>query len=206
MTYPYVAHRTSRSDEGTPSSPIPTLNVLTDVPYGTGDERQFVYVRSSRSTKSPLANTVSGRSIFVRANEYIWLRLYIDNGAYPEPKCERLVGPTIARHTTVRVAIWDSPNKRLHVLRAWVYADNSEPKWVTDAVAVLTEKPRTLELRPSLSSQYSYEPPMYRSKPPLPSRAIVEPGGMLLGGNGLLGSCWQNRFSLLLAFSQRSTP
>jgi hypothetical protein len=199
--YPYVAYRAEQGApaQKTPASPTPSLDVLTDAP-GVSDERRFLQVITGRVTPSRPDGNIR-RSAFVRGNEPVRLWLYVDNGAAPEPNCASLTGATIARHTTVRVAIWDSPNKRLHIIRAWVFAENTQPTWITDAVAVVTEHGGTLQLTPSLSSQYS-ESPTYRSRPPLTSSAIIEPGGMSLGGDGLLGSCWQNRFVLFLTFHQ----
>ncbi len=202
--YPYVSHnpKPGTPGYGTPAAPTPTLNALTDVPHGIGDERQFVHVGITETNERPHANTITHRAVYAQDGQDIWLRIYIDNGAAPEPNCNMLTGPTIARHTTVRVATWDSPNGRLHVIRAWVYAENTNPTWITDAAPVLTQSAQTLKLSPSLSSQYSEQPKTYLSHPPLTSQAIVEPAGMLLGGNGLLGSCWHNRFSLLLMLRQ----
>ncbi|HSZ05438.1 MAG TPA: hypothetical protein VK778_09590 [Solirubrobacteraceae bacterium] len=199
--YPYVAHRAEQGapPQNTPVPTTPALDVLTDAP-GVSDERRFFQIITSEVPQPHSFGTVR-RSAFVRQHANVRLWLYIDNAATPEPNCEQLVGSTIAKHTTVRVAIWDSPDKHLHIIRAWVYAENAQPTWITDAVAVVTERADTLHFVPSLSSQYS-ESPMYRSRPPLTSSAIVEPGGMSLGGDGLLGSCWQNRFILFLTFRQ----
>ena len=199
--YPYVAHRAEQGapPQDTPAPATPALDVFTDAP-GVGDERRFLQLITGKITPSHAAGIVR-RSAFVRGRENVRLWLYIDNGATPEPNCAVLAGSTIAKHTTVRIAVWDSPDKRLHVVRAWVYAENAQPTWITDAVAVVTERADTLHFVPSLSSQDS-ESPMYHSRPPLTSSAIVEPGGMSLGGSGLLGSCWQNRFVLFLTFQQ----
>ncbi len=199
--YPYVAHRAEQGapPQNTPVPATPALDVLTDAP-GVGDERRFLQLITGKVTPSHPAGTIR-RSAFVRGHENVRLWLYIDNGATPERNCARPAGPTIATHTTVRVAVWDSPNKRLHSIRAWVYAESAQPTWITDAVAVVTERADTFHFVPSLSSQYS-ESPMYQSRPPLTSNAIVEPGGMSLGRDGLLGSCWQNRFVLFLTFRQ----
>ncbi len=199
--YPYVAHKEEGATEGTLATPTPTLNSMTDVNHGIGDEREFVHVAIG-GPERPHAANVTSRSVVAQGRQDIWLRIYIDNNAAEESDCERLIGPTIAVHTTARVAVWNSSNKHLHVLRVWVFAENANPTWVTDAVAVVTQSARTLKLIPSLSSQYSELPKTYLSHPPLTSSAVVDPAGMLLGGNGLLGSCWQNRFSLLLLFRQ----
>jgi hypothetical protein len=204
-TYPYVSHNSKPGEPGygSPSSPTPTLDVLTDVPHGTEDERKFLHVMVG-TAKRPHAVEIGKRSLLAQPSEYVWLRIYIDNGAYPEPDCNKLAGPTIALHTSVRVAVWDSPNKRLHIVRGWVYSENATPKWVTDAVAVVTTRPRHLQLVPALSTQYSEVPSTYLSHPPFQSAALVEPAGMLLGGDGLLGSCWKNRFVVLPVFKQVS--
>lgn len=200
-TYPYVAHSKEPGELGdTFASPVPTLDAMTDVNFGIGDEREFIRARAA-TAKRPRAQEITQRSVFVRNGQYLWLRIYIDNNSAAEPDCNALTGPTIAKHTTARVAIWDSPNERLHILRAWIYAANTQPTWITDAVAVVTQSPRKLQLVPSLSSQYSELPPTYVSHPTLTSSALVEEAGITVG-NGLLGSCWQNVFYVLPVFRQ----
>jgi hypothetical protein len=201
-TYPYVSQGSSSANPGygTPASPTPTLDVITDEPYN-GDEREFLHVTSG-SQQGPRAARITKRAVYARSDEAVWLRIYVDNGASPEHDCNELVGGTIATHTTVRVAIWDSPDLKLHIVRAWIYAANAEPRWVTDAVAVLTEKSRRLTLIPSASSQYSEKPAQFLQHPALTSDALVEPAGMLLGADGRLGSCWENRFVVLPVFRQ----
>jgi hypothetical protein len=196
--YPYVVH----GKVGTPASPMPTLDVLTDVSFGVGDEREFLHLAVG-TTKKPPAIYIAKRTAFLQTGKDLWLSVYIDNGAGPEPNCSQLVGPSIAQDTTARIAIWNSPNRRLHVIRGWLFASNAQPTWVTDAVAVITEGPRTLELIPSLSSQYSQLPARYHRHIPLKNDAILQPAGMRLEDNGLLGSCWQNRVAIFLLFRQR---
>jgi hypothetical protein len=187
------------SPNHTPASATPTLNVLTDAP-GEGDERQFLSIMTG-TTRGPHPGLRVYRSAFLRDNSLLRLRIYIDNGAEPEPDCNRLTGPTIAKNTSVRVAVWESPDKRLHIFRAWIYAENTKPSWITDAVGVITEGAHTLRPVPAASSQYSESPSAFDSYPQLKSYAITEPAGMVLG-SGLLGSCWSNRFLVYLVFRQ----
>jgi hypothetical protein len=199
--YPYVAHETE--GVGTPASPTPTLDALTDVP-GFGDEREFLHLATG-TIKKPPGIYINRRSVFLRADEDLWLSLYIDNGAAEhEHNCSQLTGPTIAQNTTVGVAMWDSPNRRLHIIRGWIYASNAQPTWITDAVAVLTEQPRTLEMVPRRGSQYSELPAQYHGHIPLTNDTILQSAGMRLEDHALLGSCWQNRVDVFYSFTRSS--
>lgn len=193
--YPYVAHEKTPAQENTPVSATPALNVLTDAPHGIGDERRFLQIRTGKATLH-YPDGVLRRSAYIRHHELVRLWFYIDNGAAPEPNCDKLVGPTIAKHTTARLSVWDSPDRHMHIIRAWIFAENANPTWITDAVAVVTEQARSLQLVPSLSSQVA-ELNGHATYSPLSSTSIVEPAGMELG-NGLLGSCWTNRYLLFL--------
>lgn len=199
-TYPYVSHETEGA--GTPAAPAPTLDALTDVPFGIGDEREFLHLATG-TTKKPLAIHITKRSVFLRAGEDLWLSMYLDNGASPEHNCSQLVGATIAQNTTVGINVWNSPNQRLHVIRGWIYASNAQPTWVTDAVAVITESPRTLEMVPRRGSQYTELPARYHGHIPLTNSAILQSAGMRLENNALLGSCWRNRVDVFLFFRQK---
>lgn len=198
--YPYVAHE--REGVGTPAAATPTLDALTDVSYGIGDEREFLHLATG-TAKKPLAIHITKRSVFLRTGEDLWLSMYIDNGASPEHNCSQLVGPTIAQNTTVGVNIWNSPGRHLHIIRGWIDAPNAQPTWVTDAVAVITESPRILGMEPRRGSQYTELPARYHGHIPLTSDAILQSAGMRLEDNALLGSCWRNRVDVFLFFHQK---
>lgn len=188
----------------TPTTSTPLLDSMVDRPYGVGDERQFLRVYAlhpQRWTKGYLPAMRQVASL--RPHDRVWLWLLVDNDAAPQPDCRNLSGPSIATNTRARLTVWDSADKKLHIVRAWVLADNAQPKWVTDAVAVTSSKPVTFQLDPAASWQYSKLSRRYATMPPLQDSSILASAGMVVGDHGLLGSCWGNQVVLRLVFSQR---
>ena len=191
--YPYVGR--------TMVSSVPVFDSVVDVPGSVGDERDFLRVEATKALTKRRPAWHLHRSALLRAGSMAVLWLYLNNdGSSATNHCSTSVGQPVAQNTRVRLAPWQSADRRLHVFRAWVSADNAQPRWVTAAAAVVTTKPTTLRLDPMASWQYSKRSP-YASSPALRSRAILEPAGMLVG-SGSVGSCWQDRFVLALAFRQ----
>ena len=192
-TYQYV--------NSTPVPAYPILDSFIDSPEHVGDERRFLrvetgsrwYAHRPHWTK-PAGSAQSGDLIFV------WL--YVANDAPQEPNCADLIGPTIAKNTRIRLTVWNSPNSHRHIIRGWISADNAYPKWITDAVAVITSKASPLLFDPKDSWQYSITPSKFAHEAPLPNQDFFDAGGMELSSNGLLGSCWANRWAMVFAFYQ----
>ena len=116
----------------------------------------------------------------------------------PLENCGKLEGSAVATNTRLRVAIWDSESGKEHVLRAWVMADNADPRWVTHGVAVTTRSPSELAYDESLSRQFISLPKSGASD--TVSGDVLAPGGTTIGADGLVGSCWDNRVFILLSF------
>jgi hypothetical protein len=154
-------------ETGTPASPTPTLDVLTDLPEDDqGDEREFLSIAAGFHL-SPIPFSIHTRAVLAQRGQEVWVRIYVDNGVAPQSNCAELMGPTIAHDVSVQAGIWNSWQNRLHVIRVWLYASNATPTWVTDAVAVVTAQSNKLTLVPTLSRQYSEQPSGFRSYPRL---------------------------------------
>lgn len=201
----------------------PILNSLVDVPDGedvsgrdpsgpgnlTRDEREFVTVLANPPNADTLETHPRGRSAHARWGSFLSIGVYLANNGWPGPvHCGYLAGPATATNVHLQVAIWDSPNFRLHVIRAWIEAGHrTYPAWVTDAVSVITEKPAQFKLDTSLSSesrylkaeQYIYHPAFKRLK----NDDVMWSQGMRVGRAGRLGACIQNRRYVSLIFRQR---
>jgi hypothetical protein len=190
----------------TPVPATPTLDSMSALLYGEGDERKFLRVRASAPTVSWPARAVArARYATAAAGDDIWVHVLVDNNASPQTSCATPSSrqPAVARNTRLSVAIWNSVNKHDHVIRAWLSADNASPPWITDAVQVSTNHAGTLEFDRYGSSLYSVLPRGYAPPRPLDSASAMQPTGMLVGPGGLLGSCWQNRVYVVLEFRQK---
>ena len=216
--YPY-SERSSM-----PARPI--LNSLYDVPDGMDtsfrgpsgpnniprDEREFLTVAANAPNAPTIRTEAWGHSARLRWPGYLAVGIYIADSAWPGGReCETPPERLYATNVRVRVTIWNSPDSRLHVIRAWIEAGNPTfPTWVTDAAAVVTERPARLVLNPRFSlqgrylkaEQYLFHPRALKS---LSGDAIMWPRGMQLGNNGLLGPCTRGRRYISLAFSQKAT-
>ena len=201
QTFPYSGATTTTWE--------PTFNSIVDTryaPYG-GDERQFL---SLGLVELPVAKLQTNwphrrRSVALSSDEAASVLVLIENSAAPQPNCNRLEGVTIAENSHLRAGVWNSSDGKLHVIRVWLFASNTNPRWVTDAVAVTTDGTVELELDPKLSYVYSKEPAGFDTSPALRSKAVLQPGGMPVGhgDRGLIGSCWENRFFVVLLFQQK---
>ena len=175
--------------------PRPIFNAYTDVPHGVGDELQFIHVGRPNGTSPALPNQ---RAMAVDQGAEVGLAIYVENSAAPEPNCGALVGPRVATNARLRVAIWNSSNRRLHVFRAWVSADNTNPRWITDAVAVTTSGPRRFAVVRGWQYQKVPSGPAWKAVPK-PEQALA-PAGIPLGALGAIGGCWSNKDITLLKF------
>jgi hypothetical protein len=191
-TYQYV--------NTTPVPDYPILDSFIDTP-GLGDERMFVRVETGSRWYARQPYWIKPAAV-ARSNDLIFVWLYAANDALPEPNCNDLVGSTVAKNARIRLVVWNSPSDHLHVIRGWISADNANPKWITDAAAVITTEAAPLSLDPADSWQYSISPSQFAKKASLPNQDFFDAGGMALSSGGLLGSCWANRWAMVFAFRQ----
>jgi len=179
----------------------PVLNSFVDL-KGVPDERKFMTARLVKSSRVDRSNPPFARIVTVpRELRRVWVRIMISNDATDVDDCHRPRGERTATNVRLRLRVWSQPRARRHVVRGWILADNAYPSWVTDAVLVLTPSPTMLRMDPKDSSSFRVAPAP--SRLPVTS-AVAQPGGMLIGRDGLLGSCFDNRVYLLVSF--RLTP
>jgi hypothetical protein len=187
---------------GFTASDTPTFDALVNANWHVGDERRFVRVETSLTTDAQQLWQLPNKHVArARPQEIVWVLIYVDNNAIPTPHCA-LSGPYVATDTRLRVAVWNSTDDHLHVIRAWLSAKNARPAWITDAVAVLTLNATTLEPDSSISRELSRGSPQFHNEPTINVAPLLVYPGMLVGGNGLVGSCWNNRYYVALGFRQ----
>jgi hypothetical protein len=192
-TYQYV--------DSTPVPDHPILDSFIDTPEHVGDERMFLRVETGSPWYAHRPHWTKPAAI-ANGSDLIFVYLYVANDAPEQSDCNKLEGNTIATNTRIRLVIWNSPNNRLHVVRGWISADNAHPKWITDAVAVITSKAAPLSFDSNYSWQYSTSPSQFAHEAPLPNQTFFDAGGMPLSSNSLLGSCWANRWAMVFTFHQ----
>jgi hypothetical protein len=184
----------------------PIFDAVVNLNEGIGDERRFLRVKATTVSDARQLEpfTANDRAALARPHEVLWTTVRIDNNAAPEPGC-KLTGPSVARDTRLRLHVWNSPSDRLHVIRGWVGAQNTKPRWITDAVAVRTTAATTLEPDGSLSREYSRLSRHYVEIPRITVEPLLSPNGLLIGGDGVVGSCWDNVFYLSIGWRQVET-
>jgi hypothetical protein len=191
-TYPYR--------NGLPKAPAtPTFDSIPNLP-GNGDERKFLRVEASATKDARQVALPSSRAVIALSGDVVYVGVLVDNNAGAAPGC-KLSGATVARDARMILKIWNSRDNRLHILRAWLMASNLSPHWVTDAAAVITRMPTTLEPDPSLSREYAKSSHTYRNAPLIDAQRALDPFGMQIG-DGRVGSCWDDRHYLTLALRQ----
>ena len=184
----------------TPVPTTPTFNSFVDLPYGTGDEREFL--RVAHVTDAALIPELAKASDWdrrqtVRPKELVVVRVTIDNNAVAPPSCAAPEGPEVAENTRVRVAVTDSSSHERHVVRTWISANNSSPLWITDAVVVHSGSNAVLSFDSASSSIYARFPP---GVPTTVTQDVMSPAGLSIGLGGKIGGCWDNRLYVILAF------
>jgi hypothetical protein len=167
-----------------------------------GDEQRFLGVYATAVTDSR-QNDLSFRyhATLARPGDVVWIDVILDNNAEVTPNC-KLAGPLVATDAYLELGIWNSPDNRLHIIRAWLSAANTNPSWVTDAVAVVTTQATTLEPDSSISRELSWLSPHYSDDPVTNVESIFIDPGFLLDGNGLIGSCNGNVVYMQIGFRQ----
>ena len=194
---------TYREHKGQITPPTtPTFDSILNAQNGVGDERRFLHVESSLATDSEqLWQIPEAHTLVANPHEIVWAIVDIDNNAQATADCD-LSSRYVAIESRLRVAIWNSADDHLHVIRAWLSAKNATPPWITDAVAVLTRNVTTLEPDSALSREYSTLSPRFRANPSINVESLLLYPGLLIGGDGLVGSCWDNRYYFALGFRQ----
>lgn len=76
------------------------------------------------------------RQVSVGKSGLVALLVKMDNNAEAPPDCTNLDHRSTARNLHLRLADWRNPKTHQHVVRAWISTDNSDPRWVTDAVLI----------------------------------------------------------------------
>lgn len=181
----------------------PIFDAIENLNYGIGDERRFLNITASLTADSRQLSHFAGHAAMARPHDIVWVDVRIDNNAAPTPHCS-LTGRAVARDTHLKFQVWNAPDGRLHVIRGWLGAVNTRPRWITDAVAVVTSSPATLEPDNSLSREYSYLSQRYVETPLIAVEpAVLSPDGLLVGEHGLVGSCWNDVYFLTLGFRQQ---
>lgn len=179
---------------GTEAVPtVPVLNAFTDLPSNE-DERRFVLASRIPSVDVPLTprDVDYGRHVSVGESGLIAVLVRMDNNAEPPPDCDVLEHRSTARNLHVRLADWTDKRTGEHVLRAWVSTDNSEPRWVTDAVLIDAPSPGSFAVA---RARIYRKAPSVDKVPLSGAEQLFEPGGAQIG-DGLLGGCWDNRYAL----------
>jgi hypothetical protein len=202
-TYPYIP--------GAVATTKPTIDSMVDMPTDDeiNDEREFLHVTSVELKvyptnekaygKLPLTTPlVQRRGVILHTGTAALIRVYIENNA--PPRC----GPKesyVARNARLRLAVWSPPNGRLHVVRAWIDAENTTPRWITDAVPIITTAATELVFDPSRSEVEGIKDSGFLVK--VFSTKSLQTSGMLLEGTGEFGGCFNGRDEYLLLFRQR---
>lgn len=206
-TIPYVWDAASQK--------TPTINSMIDTshPVGNGhDERRFLSVDvvspSPINLQSAFRDRVevggTRRVTRLRFGHVARVSVYVANNAADQPDCGSLTGATVAHEVVLRIRIWTSSDGSLHIVRAWVSGENTEPRWVTDAIAILTGD--GVRLRPDawLSSKSRDVPRLLELNQPV---AAFAPGGDRVGEfisphDARLGACERNRVSYQFGLRQ----
>ncbi len=114
--------------------PFPTFNSLVETPY-YGDERNFTTARVA--TPSPSTASTWSSDLVVEPDDEVEVRIWINNGGE-----ERDLGEA-NRATGTRVGLDFSTSyfEGRSGIMGWVSADNTKPRQVFDATAIISESP-----------------------------------------------------------------
>lgn len=188
------------SAQGYVAPTSPTFDSVVNGLVEPNNELKFLNVQASRLTDGRQVDHY-GRVALARPKDLIWLNIFIDNNAQAAPHCE-LTGPFVATGARLELRIWNSPDERLHIIRAWVTAANTTPRWITDAVAVVTTQSTTLELDSAISRESSGVTGRFADDPVTNVETAMLYPGLLLDGDGTIGSCYDEVVELDLALHQ----
>jgi uncharacterized repeat protein (TIGR01451 family) len=123
---------------GTPGFDNVTFNSFTDVP-NIGDERNFFHGKIAGAPNG-FYDPMNG----VRSGDEILMRVYVHNNADPKHNAS---GKGVAKNTKVRVELPSTLNKS-QVAKAFVSADNAQPKVIEDTLSISGEYPVQLDYVP----------------------------------------------------------
>lgn len=183
----------------------PTLDSIDDAPSQYPNGRKFVHVLIvSRKHIHHVLSHEEPRSAVLPLEEdkLASVRVWIENSAAVLGPCHSRQ-PTTAAEVKLRIAIWESPDHTLHVVRAWLSSRNTDPRWITDAVAVKTPQPARLVLVPALSTYWLEQT---GDRYPFPAVNAFKPAGVAIGvdGTGRIGSCWREDLNYNLVFRPKA--
>ncbi len=123
---------------GTPGFDHVTFNSFTGVP-NIGDERNFFHGKIAGAPDG-FYDPMNG----VRDGDEILMRVYVHNGADPKHNAS---GKGVAKNTRVRVELPAGLNKA-QTAKAFVSADNAQPKVIEDTLSMTGEYPVQLDYVP----------------------------------------------------------
>ena len=221
IVYPFVPEA--------PTTNRPFFNSMVDVSntsseserYDPTDQRMFVHAASVSLNEVPTLQEriikpqypyefislrteqlppLVARVVTLTTSEVLLVSVYIANDAWQRhDNCNDARKPWIAHNSRLRIAVWESQDRRLHVIRVWLDADNTYPRWVTDAIAAVTTVPTDLTLDRTRSEDPAVDlfPPKHQ---PPPFSDPLQTSGMLIGEEGLVGNCSLPTQRLVLAF------
>lgn len=179
----------------------PVLNSIHNADHGVGDERRFLRVQATATRDQRQVSGYVDRGTYATPGQTVYMLIRVDNNAYGIKGCP-MVGPPIARDAKLQMTIWNSIDAKHHVVRAWISASNTKPKWITDAVAIDTKTPATLDADPTRSVTFSYSSKKYRNWRKLDNvQEVLDPSGVKIA-DGKIGSCWNDRVYMIIAFNQ----
>jgi hypothetical protein len=166
------------------------------------DERRFLGVQASAVTDARQLVRPSTHAILAPPHTIVWLSALVDNNADPTKTCMSS-GKQVSSDTRLLLSIWNSPNNYLHIMRAWITADDTEPPWITDAVAVITTAAATLEPDSSISREHAFESGTFAMEPLINVESLLVEPGLLVGEEGLVGTCQSdNSYLVMIGFRQ----
>jgi hypothetical protein len=187
----------------TPTAATPLINSFVDVRYDIfddGDERRYMAAASAEANAERPEPIRFSRIATLAGGQVAWVRAVIDNNAAPVEDCENPQGSAVALNTRLRATVWSSEDAKQHVIRTWISSSNAQPHWVTDAVLIRSERPAQLVLDMKRSDLYQAKPVSALDRV---AKDIFEGGGMAVGTEGRVGSCWENRVLARLVFVQK---
>ena len=174
----------------------PVINAFVDVSKEEPDERQFLRVSRLVALKYSSGDKLDyQRHVTVTpGNPGVGILVRMDNDSQPPKDCGTLKGGSVATNVHLRLAIWDTPNRDQHVVRAWVTTDNSAPIWITDAVLIDSAPNMRLSL---VAASAHRKLPAIASEPLADAAGLFKSGGVEVA-DGLLGGCWDNRLAVFV--------
>jgi hypothetical protein len=169
------------------------------------DEREFLGLGTSLITDAQQLGELPEQhlALLVTPGMVVWLFAEVTNDGSETASCT-LEDKSVALGVRFRLSIWNSPDNHLHIIRGWILGKNTIPRWITDAVAVVTTHPATLVPDGSISREFRYLSTHQKASNPVNGESIFDPG-LPVGGDGVVPDwgCFQEDFSFSIALKQR---